>query len=124
MTEACDIHDGDALTRLGQLVCRQAAAFAKGSVEFEEARREREGLVATFNQKLAGLGRPLIDCATTAMGDGDAEDLKTGEAKLQEAVRAAIDDDRLCAHTRNTLTAVLSRLERTFDGAMRGPNEA
>jgi hypothetical protein len=99
MTQACDVADGEALTRIARAIAVESQQLAG------EARAGRLRLLQNFNSKLSALGRPQIEaCDSVSLED------------VYELLQSSIADETLCAHTRNFLQMVTSRLDR-FDSS-------
>lgn len=122
MSRRCAQFDREALVRLAERVAdltsvlggqRDAEARSSLKEAYRVAFCEREAILARFNQELVGLGEAPIQpspCLRTASPAEIAE----AERRLEAEVIAAHNDNRLCAHTRNYLGMIVSRLQRTM----------
>jgi hypothetical protein len=132
MTARCEDADIEVLKVIAKVLvdqigeCGLARAHApSASIKAAMARVEdgRKHLLREINGKLQLLGCPAVteEIAAPDAKPGEGSAMQTlvamkgaalDEARIRDRLRAAIDDERPCAHTRNFLQTVLSRLER------------
>lgn len=99
MKDSCIEADRKALTSVAQALTSEAEGM------MHEARDGRLRLVQNINTKLIRLGADPVTAVTEGLS-----------ASSHDLMEAGIEDEALCAHTRNFLAMALSRLER-FDQA-------